>query len=85
MYGVSKQRCMHFVLRTSYVRGRSIFVFAVRRMQYMHLNVVCACVGCVLLPYQITALTIQLKNNIGSNKKNCSWQPPPQVGGKHIK
>ena len=34
--------------------------------------VVCACVLCVLVllqPYQIAALTIQLKTNIGSNKR----------------
>jgi hypothetical protein len=29
----------------------------------------CACVKCVLSPYQIAALTIQLRNNIGSNKR----------------
>ncbi len=65
---VSQQRYMHFVPRTSYVRGRSIFVFAVRRMQYVHVCVVSACVGCVLRPYQIGALTIQLRTISGPTK-----------------
>jgi hypothetical protein len=78
---VSQQRYMHFVPRTSYVRGRSIFVFAVRRMQYMHVCVVCACVGCVLRPYQIAAFDNSVENNIGSNKNSCSGSRHLRSGG----
>lgn len=57
---VSQQRCsISSLVRHMYVGD--LYLFSPFAVYSICVYVVCACVGCVLWPYQIAALTIQLR------------------------